>query len=216
MTSAFIPRLALLTVAVYAAANLWGDATAQTTTKETVTQSPSNVTTERSMTSQNPRSGQINTYQQTTSENMMIPGGRIVNFASFDMNKDSILSTTEIGTLLFGLYDMDGNGIINNIEYERRAVITVMPIEKNTVISYDFDGDWITDQTQFTYETFMQDTALTRFDKNQDGLSPHEFLDLSFNIADANHDKTITINEWQGAYIPRINQANRQKASYNK
>lgn len=89
-------------------------------------------------------------------------------------------------------------------------------MEKNTVIKYDFDNNGLADKTEHTRETFMKNTLLTRFDKNMDGLSPHEFTGLSFLVADINNDKMIDIKEWQGSYIPAINKINETKALYNK
>lgn len=118
--------------------------------------------------------------------------------------------------MLFKLYDADSNGVIDNNEYERRAVITVMPMEKNTSVSYDFDGDGNTDVTKHTYETFTRDTLLTRYDANRDGLSPHEFMDMYFNEADVNNDRMVDLKEWQGSYITSIDKTNKEKARLNK
>ncbi|MEZ0259933.1 MAG: hypothetical protein ACAH80_02930, partial [Alphaproteobacteria bacterium] len=96
------------------------------------------------------------------------------------------------------------------------AVATVLPMEKNIVITYDFDGDGLADKTQHTQETFSRDTLLTRFDSNKDGLSPHEFMDMHFNEADVNNDKVVDLKEWQGSYIPRLDKLNKQKAQVNK
>lgn len=177
-----------------------------TTTQQSVTTSPVTATGTTS----------TETYWRTEEHSTGTPGARIINFIQFDMNNDRILSINEIGVMLFKLYDTDGNQVIDNIEYERRAVVTVLPMEKNTVVSYDFDGDGLADKTQYTQETFSRETLLTRFDANKDGLSPHEFMDMHFNEADVNNDKVVDEKEWRGSYIPRLDKLNKQKAQVNK
>lgn len=183
-----------------------GGSTTTTTTKQSVTTSPVTVTGTTS----------TETYWRTEEHSTGAPGARSINFIQFDMNNDKILSINEIGLMLFKLYDTDGNQVIDNIEYERRAVVTVLPMEKNTVVSYDFDGDGLADETQYTQETFSRDTLLTRFDANKDGLSAHEFMDMHFNEADVNNDKVVDEKEWRGSYIPRLDKLNKQKAHVNK
>jgi hypothetical protein len=162
--------------------------------------------------------GSSRTEMRWRTEEHSVPalGARVINFIDFDMNRDGILSINEIGEMLFKLYDTDGNMVVDNIEFERRSVVTVLPMEKNTVIEYDFDGDGLADKTKYTYETFMKDTLLTRFDSNMNGLSPHEFTDLPFLKADVNNDKVVDFKEWQGSYIPSIKKANEAKALFNK
>jgi hypothetical protein len=187
-----------------------------TTVRETVTQTPGKTTVEKTVTTSPAAASGAATKWSTETHSIAATGARVVNFMDFDLNKDGILSINEVGKMLFKLYDTDGNDVIDNNEYERRAVVTVMPMEKNTVISYDFDGDGIADKTQYTQETFMQDTLLTKFDKNKDGLSPHEFMGMDFLAADVNRDKVIDLKEWQGSYIPGVDKLNKEKASVNK
>lgn len=185
------------------------------TTRETVTESPSGTTVKKTVTTDETVTTGTTSWK-TEEHSVPAAGARIINFIDFDLVKDGILSINEVGEMLFKLYDTDGNNVIDNIEYEHRAVITVMPMEKNTTVFYDFDGDGKTDETQHTYETFMQDTLLTRFDKNKDGLSPHEFMDMGFLKGDVNNDKVIDLKEWQGSYIPSIDKKNQEKALLNK
>jgi hypothetical protein len=183
-----------------------------TTTQQSVTTSPVTTTTATTVTG----TTSSETYWRTEEHSTGTNGARSINFIQFDMNNDKILSINEIGLMLFKLYDTDGNQVIDNIEYERRAVVTVLPMEKNTVVSYDFDGDGLADKTQYTQETFSRDTLLTRFDSNKDGLSAHEFMDMHFNEADVNNDKVVDEKEWRGSYIPRLDKLNKQKAQVNK
>jgi hypothetical protein len=131
-------------------------------------------------------------------------GGRIINLNEFDLNMDNILSSMEVGEMLFRIFDTDSNTVIDSAEYERRGVLTVVPMEKTTVITYDYNNDGLTDRVQRTYETFMQDTQLARFDANKDGLSPREFLDRSFFAANVDGNTGVDLNEWRNAYISRL------------
>jgi hypothetical protein len=151
-----------------------------------------------------PVQAQTVTTRVVTQEKAPETGARIVNFMDFDMNKDGMLSTKEVGDMLFKLFDGDGNDIIDNVEFEHKAVLTVVPVTKKTVVTYDFDNDGMPDKIQRSYENFTRDTELSRFDETGDGLSPHEFSKMDFMQMDANHDKAIDKKEWQASYIASI------------
>jgi len=138
-----------------------------------------------------------------------------IRFLDLDLNADGIMSTNEIGEMLFKLYDTNGNNVIDNVEYDRRATITIQPIEQHTVVYYDLNGDGRADEVQHTYETFLRDTQLTRFDTNKNGLSPREFTELHFNSVDVNNDRMIDLPEWQGTYNAAIDKANKEAARFN-
>lgn len=146
----------------------------------------------------------------------IVPGTNVVNFMAYDVNNDGILSTNEVGEMLFKLYDTDGNNVIDNIEYERKAVLTVTPVDKMTITKYDFNNDGIADQANYTYESFLKDTQLSRFDKNNDGLSPHEFTNMEFLVIDANNDKAVEMKEWKGSYIESVRKKNEEQNRTNK
>ncbi len=143
-------------------------------------------------------------------------GTRTIHFEDFDTNGDHILSTREIGDVLFKLYDTDGNQVIDNNEFERPAVLTIAPVAKTTVVSYDFDNDGMADKQVVTQEQFMERTQLSRFDKNGNGLSPREFTGKAFNQVDVDKSKAIEMKEWQGVYISSIDAKNRAEAEVNK
>lgn len=130
--------------------------------------------------------------------------GNIINLNNFDLNKDGILSTFEVGEMLFKLFDTNTSGAIDATEYEAKSVITVAPMEKTTTVTYDYNNDGIPDKTQYTFEKFTQDTLLSRFDKNRNGLAPHEFIDKSFMEVDADHNGGADLMEWRNAYMSRI------------
>ena len=101
-----------------------------------------------------------------------------VNFASFDLNGDGILSMSEVGERLFYAFDMDGNEVIDNIEMNKKSVMTIIPMEKQTFKFVDDNNDGKTDEGAYTYETFIEKSKLMRFDKD----IPHqtEFVKTMF------------------------------------
>jgi hypothetical protein len=193
--------------------------TGSPTVKKTVTHSApsdSGATIRTTVTTGAPTTTRTETRWKTEQSTISGIDARSIDFIEFDINQDAILSIDEVGRRLFELYDIDGNNVIDNIEYERRAIATIRPVEKNTVISYDFDGDGLVDETRHTYETFLQDSLLTRFDTNRNGLSPREFMDTDFMLADINNDKVVDLKEWQGSYMPALDKTNKEKALLNK
>lgn len=142
------------------------------------------------------------------------PETRLVNFKELDLDGDNNLTKQEVGEKLFKLYDTDGNQVIDNIEYERKAVITIQPVERETTTEYFVNGK--PDKVETDREDFMRETMLSQFDKNKDGLSPRVFLERDFKVVDVNKDKGVTLREWLGAYIEKIDRRNRANAGYNR
>lgn len=197
--------------------NIVTEETPVTEIRETTTASGMPVGTEVRTTTVTTAPVQRSETVLETKEKILTPAGtRTIAFSDFDLNGDHILSRNEVGTKLFKLYDTDGNEVIDNIEFERRAVLTVLPVQKETKISFDFDGDGIIDESQVSQQTFMDSTLLTRFDQNQDGLSPHEFTRRDFMKADINNDKQVDLEEWKGSYIATIDARNESDARFNK
>lgn len=153
---------------------------------------------------------------QTTEKGIVDGKTRIFNLKEFDTNNDGLLTRAEVGEKLFKMYDADGNGVIDNIEYERPAVITVVPVEKTTVVTYDFNGDGVADQQEATSENFLRYTQLARFDQNKNGLSPREFVGRGFLEADIDGDKFVNLKEWQGSYNAAIDRSNKIQGNLNK
>lgn len=143
-------------------------------------------------------------------------GTRVVNFLDFDLNRDGLLSTQEVGEMLFKLFDSDGNGLIDNVEFEKRNVMTVVPMEKETTVSYDFDNDGLPERVERAHETFMEKTQLSRFDLVGGGLSPRDFVGKSFMRMDIDRSRFVELNEWRGAYDEAINRKNLQQVFYNR
>jgi hypothetical protein len=143
-------------------------------------------------------------------------GVRLINLADFDLNGDKMLAQAEIGATLFKLYDTDGNDLIDNIEYERSSMLTVVPFDKETTYSYDFDGDGTVDEKTVTRSKFIEDTMLSRFDANANGLSPLEFSGRQFTEADIDNDRFVNAREWHGSYIASIDAYNKSRPVLNK
>jgi hypothetical protein len=144
------------------------------------------------------------TTKSVTQESATPPGSTPINLGNFDINKDGILSSNEVGEMLFKLFDTDRNNVIDSKEFADRTILTVVPMEKQTTITYDFDNDGSADKTQTTYETFTQETQLARFGTNPSGLSPREFLDKPYAVVDTDGSGGVDLPEWKNAYIFRI------------
>lgn len=124
-----------------------------------------------------------------------------VDFTVFDINNDGFYSMPEVGERLFKSFDKDGNGHIDNIEWKHKAVMTIMPMAKETFKYVDTDNDGLVEETTYTYETFYQDSGLVMFDRNKNGLSAQEFLNVGYRKADRDDDNLISLEEWKEAYL---------------
>lgn len=183
---------------------------------KTVTTDPVDGTVSTTVTTDTPVTTKSSVAWESEQHTVAPDGSRTVNLMDFDLNGDKILTRAEVGQKLFKLYDTDGNNVIDNIEFERPAVLTVLPVEKTTTISYDFDGNGSIDQQDRTYQTFLDYTSLSRFDGDKDGMSPHEFTNRYFNIADINNDKVVDLDEWIGSYNATVDAKNKEDARFNK
>lgn len=143
-------------------------------------------------------------------------GSRAIHFEDFDLNHDGNLTREEAGEMLFRLYDTDGNAVIDNIEFERKAVLSISPLNKTTKMTYDANGDGVADKEEQTEEAIMEQTMLSKFDKDGDGLSPTEFTGQRFNVTDVNKSRVIEKREWLGVYDGRVNAQNKADAALNK
>lgn len=124
-----------------------------------------------------------------------------INFSEFDVNGDRAYSMGEVGERLFQSFDQDGNHNIDNIEWDKKSVMTIIPMEKETFRFYDADDDDIAEEETYTYENFYIASGLIKFDSNQDGLSAKEFIDEGFEALDDDENKMIDLEEWKKAYI---------------
>ena len=138
-----------------------------------------------------------------------------INFSDFDVNKDGRLSRSEVGETLFYIFDTDGNEVIDNIEYDRPMVLTIIPMEKKEITTIDFDDDGIPDSTSFNTEEFYERSMLGRFAKDKDGLSARDFLGRVYWQLDDNKDKTVDIKEFKRAYIKSLSPSAANPNRYN-
>lgn len=145
-----------------------------------------------------------------------IPDTIKVNFIEFDTNKDGSLSRREIGEKLFYIFDTDGNEVIDNIEYSKARVITLIPMEKQEITSVDFNDDGIPDDSTFNQEEFMRQSLLYKFDTNKDGLSAKDFLGQVYWELDDNKDKMVEIKEFEAAYIESTQPSAANPNRYNQ
>lgn len=138
-----------------------------------------------------------------------------INFSTFDVNNDGILSMPEVGERLFYAFDRDGNEVIDNIEFDKKSVLTITPMEKRTFIFVDYDNNGTVDESAYSYETFLQRSKLMRFDDDRDGLTPAEFINQSFLKLDDNDDHVIDLEEWKEAYIEMVIPLVAEQERYN-
>lgn len=138
-----------------------------------------------------------------------------IDFSALDMNGDSILSMKEVGEKLFYIFDADGNEVIDNIEFDHKNVMTIIPMEKEIFTFVDWDNDGSTDQATYTYETFIDQSGLMRFDENHNGLSPADFMEMSFLELDDNKSKAIELDEWKEEYMVKVKPAAAEQERYN-
>lgn len=145
-----------------------------------------------------------------------IPNTRKVNFSDFDRNKDGTLSRLEVGEELFYIFDTDGNEVIDNLEYNRNMVITIIPMEKKEITSVDFNDDGIADSTDYDHEAFLESSKLIAFDRDKDGLSARDFLGRVYWQLDDNKDRTVDIKEFQAAYVASLQPTAANPNRYNQ
>ncbi len=138
-----------------------------------------------------------------------------VDFTAFDINRDGVLSMPEVGEKLFYIFDLDGNEVIDNIEFTKESFNTIIPMEKDTFTFVDYDSDGRADQSAHTKETFLEQSRLIRFDKDKDGLSPKDFIELSFLKMDDNKSGAIELDEWKEEYITKVAPASAEQERYN-
>jgi Ca2+-binding EF-hand superfamily protein len=133
-----------------------------------------------------------------------IPEATVVDFRVFDGNRDNILSMEEVGEKLFYTFDKDGNQLVDNIEFTRPMVLTFAPMERITMQYVDFNNDGMADKTTQTQEQFMQQTGLSRFNRDGTGLAADEFIGVPFKGVDRDKSGQIDVREWKEVYIASL------------
>ena len=152
----------------------------------------------------------------TVVENKDLPNVKRVDFMSFDANHDGVLSMREVGDVLFGAFDKDGNGAIDNKEYDEASVYTVIPMEATKLTFTDYNADGVDEKVTLTREEFLERSNLMRFDKDMDGLSPRDFMGSEVKAMDINHNNLIEKDEWERAYAAKVQPKVNLSKRYNK
>lgn len=136
----------------------------------------------------------------TVTQQQDVPGVVKINFMDFDLNKDGILSMSEVGKKLYYIFDVDGNETIDNIEFTNNKVMTIIPMETKTITMVDWNNDGIADEKNYSYEAFLGQSGLAVFDKDKDGLSAKDFIGKGYQELDINDDNWIQPQEWDKVY----------------
>lgn len=144
-----------------------------------------------------------------------IEGVNEINFSDFDINNDGMYSKSEVGEKLFYTFDLDGNEVIDNKEWDNRSVYTITPMEKETFKFVDYNSDGYTELSSYNYDQFYKESALILFDKNKNGLSAAEFIDTGFQELDDNDNNTIELDEWKEAYTLMTKPKSAEQERYN-
>lgn len=152
----------------------------------------------------------------TIVENKPLPNVKRVDFMSFDTNHDGVLSMREVGDVLFDAFDKDGNGAIDNIEYDQASVYTVIPMEITNLTFTDYDSDGVDEKVTLTKDEFLERSNLMRFDKDMDGLSPRDFMGSEVKAMDLNHNNLIEKDEWEREYALKVQPKANVAKRYNK
>lgn len=142
--------------------------------------------------------------ETTIVEQKDLPNVKKVDFMAFDSNHDGVLTMQEVGDVLFEAFDRDSNGAIDNIEYDQRPVMTIIPMEATTLKFYDFNGDGTVQNVEMTKEDFLRQSNLMAFDKDMDGLSARDFMGSEVKAMDLNHNNLIEKDEWQRGYAEKV------------
>ncbi len=151
------------------------------------------------------------TGSRTVMKAIDVPGVKKFDIESFDKNKDGVITMNEAGDSLFYLFDLDSNDVLDNVEFTKKSVLTVIPVKSETYSYQDFNDDGTPEKEGYAYTTFVKKSGLYMFDENKDGLSPDDFVKASFLEMDHNNSHVIEPDEWRTAYIEsRLPEAARQ------
>jgi len=138
-----------------------------------------------------------------------------IDLMSFDLNQDGTLSRDEVGEKLFQIFDRDGNSVIDNREMVRPSLLVFTPMQKKTIEIVDYGSGDKPQKTKTTETEFMKTTQLGKFDKDGDGLSPLDFLGMSFNRVNVIDDQVIDLYEFKRAYAESVRGMHEEPYNYN-
>ncbi|MCC6597762.1 MAG: hypothetical protein IT559_03115 [Alphaproteobacteria bacterium] len=138
-----------------------------------------------------------------------------IDFSEFDTNHDGVYERDEVGEKLFTIFDRDGNQVIDNLEMKKVGLKVYMPMEKTTISVVDYSIPGKEQARTVTQEEFVQASKLIKFDKNQDGLTPLDFLEMPFNQVNVKNDGVIDLQEWKRAYASSVRPLHMESFHYN-
>jgi len=138
-----------------------------------------------------------------------------IDFTQFDINQDGVLSRDEVGETLFYVFDKDKNSLIDNIEMKKVGIIALTPMTKTTLEIIDYGSARKPQKTVVSEEDFLEQSQLAKFDKDNDGLSPLDFLGMSFNAVNVHDDGVIDLYEFQRAYAKSVRPLHEESFMYN-
>ncbi len=144
-----------------------------------------------------------------------LPDMNKVNFSAFDVNQDGQFSMKEVGERLFESFDRDGNQLIDNLEWDHKSVMTIIPMEEETFQYSDGNSDGVPETATYEYDQFFEMSGLAKFDKNLNGLSAQEFIGTPFQKLDDDDDNLINMEEWKEAYLESVIPASAEQERYN-
>ena len=144
----------------------------------------------------------IQAYSKTTEVKTMempLPSDLLI----YDINGNGILEAEEVGERLFHQFDRDGNGVLDNIEFNRPLNLTFAPVERTRIVSIDFNNDGIVEAQKAESEVVMKRTGLDRFATRagHDGVTPRDFIGHSVLELDLDKSGVVELSEWKRAYL---------------
>lgn len=144
-----------------------------------------------------------------------VKGGKSIRLMDFDLNGDGILTQSEIGEKLFKIFDKDHNGVIDNREMKKVGFLTILPMQKKLTETIEYKTPDRPIKTTVSEEEFLQRSQLVKFDKDEDGLSPLDFLGMSFLKVNVKKDDVIDLYEWKRAYADSVKPEHEEAYNYN-
>jgi hypothetical protein len=142
-------------------------------------------------------------------------GKQSIELDDLDLNKDGILAHNEVGERLFQIFDRDNNQLIDNIEMYRPSLIVFTHMEQKNIETISYHENNKAQKKTVTYQEFLKESKLSRFDKNKDGLSPLDFLEMTFNEVNIIDDAVINFYEWERAYAESVRPVHMENYNYN-
>ena len=161
-----------------------------------------------------PLAKQVTVREEVSPQNT--EGKDIVDFMSFDLDGDGVLSQDEVGEKLFTIFDRDGNHVIDNIEMRRPSLVAFTPMRKKTIEIIDYGSDTGPQKRVVSEEDFLEKTQLGKFDPDGDGLSPLDFLGVPFNQINVRRDAVIDLYEFKRAYAAVVKPKHEEDFNYNE